>query len=171
RAFRKIGRGEGSTRIFGSIDRAVTMLKRTPRIRNGRLMRRVVVVITDGYDSVDSIDQHDLIARANEAGVSVYSITLPSYLVGPSGKKRRALTLLDASEIVDLTGGADFSADSHDFTAAFKSIAEEIRSSYTLAFYPPDKDRHDGKLHQIRVEVKRPDAKIKTNRSTFLSQK
>ncbi|HUK90990.1 MAG TPA: VWA domain-containing protein [Blastocatellia bacterium] len=170
-AFRKIGRGEGSTRIFGAIDRAVTMLKKTPRTRQGRLLRRVVVVITDGYDSVDSIDQHELIRRANDAGVSVYSITLPSYMLSASGKKRRALTLLDASQIVDLTGGADFSADSRDFTMAFKSIAEEIRSSYTLAFYPPDRDRHDGKVHQIHVEVRRPDVIVKTSRKSYLAEK
>jgi Ca-activated chloride channel homolog len=170
-AFRKIGRGEGSTRIFGAIDRAVEMLKRVPRTRDGRILRRVVIVITDGYDSVDSIDQHDLIRRANDAGVSVYSITLPSYMVTAVGKKKRALTLLDASGIVDLTGGADFSADSHDFTPAFKSIAEEIRSSYTLAFYPPEKERHDGKVHQIRVEVKRPGVTIKTSRQSYLAVK
>lgn len=170
-AFRKIGRGEGSTRIFGSIDKAVEMLKKTPRTRNGRILRRVVIVITDGYDSVDSIDQHDLIRRANDAGVSVYSITLPSYLMTAVGKKKRALTLLDASGIVDSTGGADFSADSHDFTPAFKSIAEEIRSSYTLAFYPPEKDRHDGKVHQIKIEVNRSGVTIKASRQSYLAVK
>jgi Ca-activated chloride channel family protein len=170
-AFQKIGHGEGSTRIFGSLDRAVSMLKRVPRVKDGRTLRRVVVVITDGYDSVDSIDQHDLIRRANDAGVTVYSITLPSYVISAMGKKKRALTLLDASGIVDQTGGTDFSADIRDFTPAFKAIAEEIRSSYTLSFYPPESQRHDGKVHQIHVELKRPGMVIRTNRNSYLAQK
>src|SRR5262245_7039397 len=169
-SFRKIGPAEGSTKIFQSIDRAVSMLKRGPMWRGGRRLRRVVIVITDGYDSVDPIDQRDLIRRANDAAVTVYSITLPSYMPG-LGQKQRVLTLLDASRIVPLTGGADFSADSGDFTQAFKAIAEEIRSSYTLAYYPPEVDRRDGRVHQIRVDLKRPGLILKTNRQSYVAQK
>jgi VWFA-related protein len=169
-SFKKIGPAEGSTKIFQSIDRAVSMLKRGPAWRGGRRLRRVVIVITDGYDSVDPIDQRDLIRRANDAAVTVYSITLPSYMPG-LGQKQRVLTLLDASRIVPLTGGADFSADMGDFTQAFKAIAEEIRSSYTLAYYPPEAERHDGKLHQIRVELKSPGLLLKTSRQSYSAQK
>jgi VWFA-related protein len=170
RSFRKIGPAEGSTKIFQSIDRAVSMLKRGPVWRGGRRLRRVVIVITDGYDSVDPIDQTDLIRRANDAGVTVYSITLPSYMPG-LGPKERALTLLDASHIVPATGGADFSADSGDFTQAFKAIAEEIRSSYTLAYYPAESRRHDGRSHQIHVELKKPGLLLKTSRQSYIAQK
>jgi len=169
-SFHKIGPAEGSTKIFQSIDKAVSMLKRGPVWRGGRRLRRVVIVITDGYDSVDPIDQTDLIRRANDAAVTVYSITLPSYMPG-LGQKQRALTLLDASHIVPATGGADFSADSGDFTQAFKAIAEEIRSSYTLAYYPPDRERHDGKVHQIRVELRKPGLLLKTSRQSYVAQK
>jgi VWFA-related protein len=169
-SFKKVGPAEGSTKIFQSIDRAVSMLKRGPAWRGGRRLRRVVIVITDGYDSVDPIDQRDLIRRANDASVTVYSITLPSYMPG-LGQKERVLTLLDASRIVPLTGGADFSADSGDFTQAFKAIAEEIHSSYTLAYYPPEAERHDGKMHQIRVELKRPGLLLKTSRQSYAAQK
>jgi Ca-activated chloride channel family protein len=167
-AFQRIGRAEGATRLFGCIDRAVSMLRRAPRFLGGRRLRRVVVVITDGYDSVDTIDQRDLIARAVEAGVTVYSITLPSYTPG-LGTRQRALTLLDASRIVPMTGGTDFSADISDFTPVFRSIAEEIKASYTLAYYPPEKNRHDGRAHQIRVEVKRPGAIVRTSRQSYLA--
>ncbi|HYL99777.1 MAG TPA: VWA domain-containing protein [Blastocatellia bacterium] len=169
-AFGKIEDPGGSTRIFASIDQAIQMLKRGPQSKNGRLLRRVVVVITDGYDSVDSIEQDDMIRRANQAGVTVYSITLPSYLPG-LGAKHRALTLLDASGVVKMTGGADFSADSEDFTPAFNALAEEISSSYTLAFYPPNKDKHDGKVHQIKVQVKRPGVQVKVDRQNYVAQR
>jgi len=164
-AFRKIGEVTGSSRIFGTIDRAVSMLKRAPRFRAGRRLRRVVIIITDGYDNLDSTDQQDLIRRANDAEVTVYSITLPSYAPGPANG--RIMTLLDVSRIVPLTGGADFSADAKDFTPVFKAIAEEIRSGYTLAYYPPDKNRRDGRIHQISVEVRKPGAIVRASRSAY----
>ncbi len=163
--FSRIGKVEGSTRLFSSIDRAVSMLKRAPRFRAGRRLRRVVIVITDGFDNVDSTDQQELIRRANDAEVTVYSITLPSYMPGPG--TGRIMTLLDVSRIVPLTGGSDFSADSKDFTPVFKAIAEEIRSGYTLAYYPPEKNRRDGRTHQIRVEVRKPGSIVRQSRTCY----
>ena len=164
-AFKKVGEVTGSSRIFGTIDRAVSMLKRTPRFKSGRRLRRVVIIITDGYDNLDSPEQQDLIRRANDAEVTVYSITLPSYMTTPG--TGRIMTLLDVSRIIPLTGGADFSADSKDFTPVFKAIAEEIRSSYTLAFYPPQSSRRDGRLHQLRVEVKKAGAIVRSSRTSY----
>jgi len=165
RAFQRIKDVGGSTRLFGSIDRSISMLKRAPRFRGGRRLRRVIVAITDGIDSLDSVDQADLIRRANEAEVTVYSITLPWY--SPALGRDRILTLLDVSRIVPLTGGKDFSADAKDFTLAFKAVAEEIRSSYTLAFYPPDKNRRDGRVHQIRIECKKTGAIVRASRTSY----
>jgi Ca-activated chloride channel homolog len=165
-AFQKIGEATGSSRIFGTIDRAVSMLKRVPRFRGGRRLRRVVIIITDGYDNLDSTDQQDLIQRANDAEVTVYSITLPSYAPGPANSKR-IMTLLDVSRIVPSTGGMDFSADATDYSPVFKAIAEEIRSSYTLAYYPPEKSRRDGRIHQISVEVKKKGAIVRLSRSSY----
>ncbi len=165
-AFQKIGEVTGSSRIFGSIDKAVGMLKRAPRFRDGRRLRRVIIVLTDGYDNVSPPEQGDLIRRANEAEVTVFSITLPSYMPGGSSDKR-VMTLLDVSRIVPMTGGADFSADTRDFAPVFKSIAEEIRSGYTLAYYPPESSRRDGRLHQVRVECKRVGAIIRASRTSY----
>ena len=164
-AFRKIGEVTGSSRIFGTIDRAVSMLKRAPRFRGGRRLRRVVIVITDGFDNLDSPEQQELIRRANDAEVTVYSITLPSYAPGPAS--RRIMTLLDVSRIVPLTGGSDFSADTKDFAPVFKAIAEEIKASYTLAYYPPEKNRRDGRVHQISIEVRKTGAIVRTNRTSY----
>jgi Ca-activated chloride channel homolog len=166
-AFKKIGEVTGSSRIFGTIDRAVSMLKRVPRFKGGRRLRRVVIIITDGFDNLDSTDQQDLIRRANDAEVTVYSITLPSYMSTPTPGTGRIMTLLDVSRIIPSTGGADFSADSKDFTPVFKAIAEEIRSSYTLAYYPPQSSRRDGRVHQLRVELRKSGAIVRTSRTSY----
>jgi Ca-activated chloride channel family protein len=170
-AFKKIKDTSGSTRIFATIDQAVSMLKKVPHYRGNRRLRRVVVIVTDGYDNVDSTEQNVLIQRANDAQVTVYSITLPSYPAGSGGHQQRIMTLLDVSRIVPSTGGADFSADVTDFTPVFRAIAEEIRSGYTVGYYPSEKTRYDGRNHQLRVEIKKPGAIVRASRTNYQSSR
>ena len=165
-AFQKIKEGSGSTRLFAALSRGVSMLNKAPRFRGNRRLRRVIVVVTDGYDNVDSTEQGFLIKQANEAEVTIYSITQPSYGVG-GVSSQRIMTLLDVSRVVPSTGGADFSADVRDFTPVFKAIAEEIRASYTLAYYLPESSRKDGHNHQIRIEVKKPGAIVRASRTSY----
>lgn len=167
KALAKTGRFEGSTRIYDAIDRAVTMLNRkAPRSRKNRPVRRVVIVISDGFDSASIIDRTELIRRAMAAGVTVYSVTLPSYILSPTQSTQRVITPFDASRIVAATGGRDFSADTSDFTPIFKSLAEEIRASYALAFYP---ERRDGKLHDLRVKTSRQDVQLRISRTSYIA--
>jgi Ca-activated chloride channel homolog len=164
-AFAKMNKFEGSTRIYDALDRAVTILNRgAPRTRNGRPVRRVIVVITDGFDSASIIDRREVIRRANDAGVTIYSVTLPSFALTPTDSSTRVITPLDASRIVQATGGQDFSADAHDFRPIFKALAEEIRASYALAYYP---DSRDGKRHELSVKTSRPDVKIRASRTSY----
>jgi VWFA-related protein len=164
-AFEKTDRFEGSTRIYDALDRAVMMLNRhAPRTRNGRPVRRVVVVITDGFDSASTIDRREVIRRANDSGVTIYSVTLPSFALSPTDSSTRVITPLDAARIVPATGGQDFSADARDFTPIFKALAEEIRASYALAYYP---DNRDGKRHEIRIKTSRPGIQIRANRTSY----
>ncbi len=164
-AFARADRFEGSTRIYDALDRAVTLLERNaPRTRKGRQVRRVIVVITDGFDSASIIDRRELIRRANLAGVTVYSMTLPSYMLSATPSRERVITPLDAARIVMATGGRDFSADARDFTPIFKALAEEIRASYALAFYP---EQRDGQFHQLQVQTSRPGVQLRANRSGY----
>jgi len=165
RAFANMNKFEGSTRIYDALDRAITMLNRSaPRTRNGRPVRRVVVVITDGFDSASIIDRREVIRRANGAGVTIYSVTLPSFALSPADSASRVITPLDASRIVSATGGQDFPANARDFTPIFKALAEEIRASYALAYYP---ENRDGKRHELRVKTSRPGIQIRTSRTSY----
>lgn len=167
KAFDKIRDVGGSTRLFDTLDQATTMLSRTPQTRGGRRMKRVIVVITDGYDSSSTIAPLELIRRAQDAGVTIYSITLPSFASMPGSRQERIMTILDAHGVVPATGGQDFEADIKDFAPVFRAIAEEIASGYQVAFYPPDSSRQDGKVHQLRVEVVRPGAIVRANRTGY----
>jgi Ca-activated chloride channel family protein len=165
RAFTRLDQFEGSTRIYDALDRAVTMLTRqAPRNRQQRPVRRVVVVITDGFDSASIIDRRELIRRAMAAGVTVYSITLPSYMLSATRSTERVITPLDASRVVAATGGRDFAADARDFTPIFKALAEEIQASYGLAYYP---DIRDGKFHEVRVSTSRAGVQLRASRTGY----
>lgn len=163
-AFAKLDFG-GSTRIYDALDRAVAMLaKHSLRTRQGRPLRRVVIVITDGFDSASIIDKKELARRAKEAGVTIYSITLPSYMLTPSRSSERVITPLDASLIVPQTGGRDFAADAGDFTPVFKELAEEIHAGYALAYYP---EVRDGKYHEVRVTTSRAGVQLRASRTGY----
>jgi len=167
RAFENLPRFEGSTRIYDAIDHAITMLNRKgPRYRNGRPVRHVIVVISDGFDSASVIDRKEMVRRASAAGITVYSITLPSYLFSVTRATERVITPLDATRIVEMTGGRDFPADTGDFTPIFKALAEEIRASYALAYYP---ELRDGKYHELRVQTSRPEVQLRVNRTGYLA--
>ena len=112
------------------------------------------------------IEGRELIRRANAAGVTVYSVTLPSYILSASRNTDRVITPLDATRIVASTGGKDFSADARDFAPIFKALAEEIKSSYGIAYYP---EVRDGKQHEIWIEAVDASHKLRTNRSTFIA--
>ena len=165
KAFAKVDRFEGSTRIYDALDRAITMLNRqAPRTRKNRPVRRVIIVISDGFDSASIIDRHELIRRANAAGVTVYSVTLPSYILSPTQTTDRVITPLDAARVVSATGGRDFAANARDFTPIFKALAEEIRASYALAYYP---EWRDGKTRDLRVKTSRQGVQLRVSRTSF----
>lgn len=167
KAFSKAIRFEGSTRIYDAIDRAVMMLdRRAPRSRRGRPVRRLVIVISDGFDSASVIDRKELMRRASTAGVTIYSITLPSYMISATRSGERVITPLDATRMVANTGGRDFAADAQDFGPVFKELAEEIRASYALAFYP---ELRDGKPHDVKVKTTRPGVQLRVNRTGYVA--
>ena len=112
------------------------------------------------------IESRELIRRANAAGVTVYSVTLPSFMLSASRNTERVITPLDATRIVAATGGRDFAANADDYAPVFKALAEEIRASYGLAYYP---DLRDGKSHNVKVEAIDATIKLRANRTTFIA--
>jgi Ca-activated chloride channel homolog len=143
-----------STHTYDAVDDAIRMLVRSaPRTREKRLMKRAVLVVTDGFPVGDTVSPKTVIERANAADVSVFVVTLPSYSrVIASSAQTPLPTPLDVSGLAELTGGRNVYANENDYAPLFRALAEEVSSAYVLAFYPPEEKRRDGKLHTIRVE-------------------
>src|SRR5436305_2400442 len=161
-----------STHTYDAIDDAVRLLvRKAPATRDHRLMKRAVVVVTDGFPVGDVVSPATVIERANEAEVSVYTVTLPSYsrLLAPASAERTPLpTPLDVSGLVERTGGANVYATTKDDEPLFRALAEEVTSTYVLAFCPPAYKRRDGRSHTVRVEAPRG-LSVRQNRTPYNS--
>lgn len=156
RAFTRIAREPNglSTHTFDAVDDAIRQLVRhAPRTRDRRLMKRAVLVVTDGFPVGDTVSAQTVIERANAADVSVYVVTLPSYSRALASSNQTPLpTPLEVSGLTELTGGRSVYADESNYDPLFRALAEEVTSSYLLAFYPPEEKRRDGQFHTIKVE-------------------
>jgi Ca-activated chloride channel family protein len=177
RAFTRLAREANglSTHTYDAVDDAIRLLKRhAPRTRDKRLMKRAVVVVTDGFPVGDTVAPKTVIERANAAEVSVYTVTLPSFSRlfssrgGAKGANAHAPlpTPLDVSELAEKTGGSNVYATEKDFGPLFQTLAEEVTSSYILAFYPPEEKRRDGRFHPVRITAP-PGLNVRQNRPGY----
>jgi len=158
-AFDKLAREPNglSTHTYDAVDDAIRLLvRKAPRTRERRLMKRAVVVVTDGFPVGDTVSPQTVIERANAADVSVYTVTLPSYSRMLVSTDRTPLpTPLDVSGLAEKTGGTNIYAFEKDFEPLFRALAEEVTSTYVLAFYPTEEKRRDGRFHTVRIEAPR----------------
>jgi len=143
-----------STHTYDAVDDAVRMLVRhAPRTQQRRLMKRAVVVVTDGFPVGDTVSAATVIERANAADVSVYVVTLPSFSrLLPASSQNPLPTPLDVSGLAELTGGKNVYANQKEYGPLFRALAEEVSAAYVLAFYPPEEKRRDGMNHSLKVE-------------------
>jgi Ca-activated chloride channel family protein len=156
RAFERIAREPNglSTHTYDAVDDAIRQLVRhAPRTSERRLMKRAVLVVTDGFPVGDTVSSRTVIERANAADASIYVVTLPSYSRVMAVSTQTPLpTPLDVSGLADLTGGRSVYAEEASYDGLFRALAEEVTSAYVLAFYPPELKRRDGQFHSIRIE-------------------
>jgi VWFA-related protein len=156
RAFERISREPNglSTHTYDAVDDAIRLLVRhAPRTLERRLMKRAVLVVTDGFPVGDTVSARTVIERANAADASIYVVTLPSYSRMMAVSAQTPLpTPLEISGLADLTGGRSVYAEESNYEPLFRALAEEVSSAYVLAFYPPEQKRNDGQFHNIKVE-------------------
>lgn len=152
-----------STHAFDATDLAVRMIdKSTPKTLRGREPKRAVVLITDGFPVGDTVSPSAVIDRANASGTSVYSIILPSF-TATQRDTRPVMTLLEASGMMERTGGSSYYAVDDQLEPLFKKLAGEISASYAIAYYPDELP--EGK-RSVLIESKKG-FRVRQNRSSF----
>lgn len=159
-----------STHAYDAVDDAIRLLhKKSPSSIRNQLPKRAIVLITDGFPVGDVVSPRTVIERANNAETSVYSVILPSFS-RLQGNKKPLMTPLEASGLIEKTGGKTFYANRNNYDPLFKSLAEEITASYVLAFYPSERNQTDGKFHEVKIETS-GDYTIKQNRTGYQIKK
>lgn len=125
--------------------------------------RRALIILSDGFDTVQSVTEGQAIEYALSQDVRLYTIgifdtgnpvrTTGFSSVNPGETSMRAYS--------DGTGGRTFILNSlGELDRAYDEIAAELRSQYSLA-YRPDSPAAPGEFREIEVRTKRGEARTK----------
>ena len=97
--------------------------------------RRALLVFSDGEDNSSSHDMMSAIEAAQSANVLVYTIRYTEKQHGHlTARNHYGIRVMD--RIAKETGGQAIDAETTDPKTYFQQIAEELRTSFELAYYP-----------------------------------
>jgi len=122
----------------------------------------VVLAFTDGEDTASRGGFRQVLERARDEEVMVYSIGLESeYFNGQRVVRSRPSR--DLRRISDETGGGYFELQkTADLAPTFTRVAQELRSQYLIGFAPA---ALDGRVHKLEVKVNKPGMTVRARRS------
>ena len=117
---------------------------------DSRQGRKVMVVITDGGDTVSKVDYKEALRSAQEAEAFVYSIIVVPIEASAGRDTGGEHALIQISSD---TGGKYYYASSlPQLDDAFRQISDELRTQYLLAYYPSQRFS-DSDFRRIQVNV------------------
>jgi Ca-activated chloride channel family protein len=126
---------------------AIYLASRSLGRRQGR---KVLVLITDGGDTVSKMDYKDAVRAAEEAESIVYSIIVVPIENSAGRETGGEHALIQISED---TGGKYYYATSmSQLDDAFRQISDELRTQYLLAYYPSQR-LSNSQFRRIEVGV------------------
>jgi Ca-activated chloride channel family protein len=126
------------------------------RALDRRKGRKVIVLITDGGDTISKIDYKEAVRAAEDAEAIVYSIIVVPIENSAGRETGGEHALIQLSED---TGGKYYYATSmSQLDDAFRQISDELRTQYLLAYYPSER-LSNSQFRRIQVAVEgTPDA-------------
>jgi Ca-activated chloride channel family protein len=115
--------------------------------------RKVMVIITDGGDTMSSTSYQEALRAAQQSEATVYSIIVVPIEASAGRDLGGEHALIQLSHD---TGGKYYYADTLPrLDEAFRQISEELRTQYLLAYYPVRRIA-DSDFRKIRVDLKGP---------------
>jgi Ca-activated chloride channel family protein len=112
--------------------------------------RKVMVIITDGGDTVSKVNYQEALRAAEQAEAIVYSIIVVP-IESDAGRDIGGEHAL--MEISRETGGKYYYAKSIEtLDKAFQQIGDELRTQYLLAYYP-SRRLADSDFRRIKVQI------------------
>jgi VWFA-related protein len=126
---------------------------------NGEAGRKAIVIVTDAQDEGSKMKLEDAIEAAQRTDTVIHILLVydPRY-GGNTGVAHR---------LTEETGGRLIVVRSEKkLEEAFDQISEELRSQYTLGYYPSNTSR-DGKFRKVRVETGNHDYKVLSRKGYY----
>jgi VWFA-related protein len=121
--------------------------------------RKAVVIVTDAEDEGSKVKLEEAIEAAQRTDTVIHILLVvdPRYGGNPGV----------AHKIADETGGRMISVRSEKkLMESFDEISEELRSQYTLGYYPTN-SAQDGKFRKVKVETVDKDMKVLTRKGYY----
>jgi Ca-activated chloride channel homolog len=149
RNLRKL-KGEAGTSMYDAIYLAAEDIQ-------GREGRHVIVVVTDGGDTVSSKNYHEALRAAHDADAVLYAILVVP-IANEAGRNvggENALAGLSQS-----TGGKVFAPGINGLDMAFEEIIRDLRTQYLLGFYPKNIPFTKDPFHRLQVKPVRPNLRV-----------
>jgi Ca-activated chloride channel family protein len=106
----------------------------TTREEAGR--RRVLVVISDGGDSVSGEKYEQAVEQAQRAGAMIYAIIIVPIAADAGRNTGGEHALIQMTE--DTGGKYYYVEDPSDLEPAFRHVSDDLRTQYLLGYYAPD---------------------------------
>jgi Ca-activated chloride channel homolog len=104
--------------------------------------RRALLVFSDGEDNSSSHDMMTTIETAQQENVQVFTIRYTQKEHGRfTARNKYGISVM--GRMAKETGGEEIDAEATDPHTYFKRIAEELRTSYELAYYPTNPIKDD----------------------------
>jgi Ca-activated chloride channel homolog len=158
-------RAGGGTAVYDAIYEACSkQLSNPPRPPGDQpdVVRRVMVLISDGDDNLSDHTRAEAIEMAQRTNVVIYSISTSTQWIqlsqtDPNKLADRKMHLTEGDEILkalaEETGGrAFFPYHVDDLNQSFQDIGDELRNQYTIT-YSPSNFIANGKYHRIKIEI------------------
>jgi Ca-activated chloride channel homolog len=131
----------------------------------GETGRRALLVFSDGEDNSSSHDMMTAIETAQASNVLVYTIRYTEKEHGHlTARNQYGIRVMD--RIAKETGGEAIDAQATDPKSYFQQIAEELRNSYELAYYPTN-PVPDDTFRKIVVRPKQTGLTIRSKTGYF----
>jgi Ca-activated chloride channel homolog len=127
--------------------------------------RRALLLFSDGEDNSSSHDMMSTIEKAQAENVVVYAIRYTEKEHGKlTARNKYGTSVMD--RIAKETGGAHIDAEVTDPHTYFRQIAEELRTSYELGYYPTNSGK-DETFRKIVIRPKQAGVKVRTKTGYF----
>ena len=126
---------------------------------NGEAGRKAIVIVTDAQDEGSKVRLEEAIESAQRTDTVIHVLLVADPRFGGNAGVAHRLT--------DETGGRLIVVSSEKkLEEAFDQISEELRSQYTLGYYPTNSQK-DGKFRKIHVETSNHEYKVLTRKGYY----